>query len=187
MREFCRASVFRSAASIGLSAVGNLSKLLPSLLLSGLCVAYGSVLVEAAESGMYRDGFSLSTWTLAQSNSNSFGTVTGQLSFPSDYLPEMTVCAQSMSNYYLLNCVKTAEGQSTFELSVRPGEYFIFSYSNPEGVPTTHYYTGSNESDRPLPVRVAAGRRITNINLENYGLCGHWVNTEPAFCVRPQR
>jgi hypothetical protein len=121
---------------------------------------------------------------VAQGSLEGFGTISGQLSFPSDILPAMTICAQSTSNYYLLNCIESEDEQRTFQMDVRPGEYFVFSYiSESSGESITQYHANWGNNSQPIPVRVNAGGTFTNVNPQNYVLCRE--RPYPSYCVRP--
>jgi len=107
----------------------------------------------------------------AQSQSSEFGTVEVSIAFPSDYTPASKVCAQSTDNYYLLNCVETEDGPpgGTAELSLRPGEYFIFAavlgQRTAGGDLFTLYHAAPGANSQPVPVSVSAGQRQRQVLL----------------------
>ncbi len=125
-------------------------------------------------------------------NSSEFGTLEGTLSYPSDQLPALTVCAQSTQNYYLLSCIEAEANQRTFRMTIRPGEYYIFSYragALRDGTTGNVrdaflYHTRSETSNDPLPVRVVAGKTVSNISPQNSRVCGTRT-PDPAYCVKP--
>lgn len=124
-----------------------------------------------------------------QAQSSDFGTVEVQLSFPSDFTPAMKLCAQSTTNYYLLNCIDTEEGPPgiTAEITVRPGEYFIFATVLGErtvgGDLFTLYHAEVGREAQPIPVSVSANETVTGVSTSNEGLC--FRNPKPAYCVEP--
>lgn len=124
-----------------------------------------------------------------QAQSDEFGTVEVQLSFPSDYTPAMKVCAQSTENYYLLNCIETEEGPPgmTTELTIRPGEYFIFTTVLGErtvgGDLYTQYYAEPGRESEPIAINVRAGEKITGISPITPAGC--LSSSKPAYCVEP--
>lgn len=132
------------------------------------------------------------TETASPTNSSEFGTIEGTLFYPSEPMPALTVCAQSTQNYYLLSCIESAAEQQTFRMTIRPGEYYIFSYRAAvlQAGRTGNmqdafiYYTRSETSNDPLPVRVVAGRTLSNISPKNARVCGTRT-PEPAYCVKP--
>ncbi len=126
----------------------------------------------------------------SKAQANQVGVIQGRLSYPSDFVPPMRVCAQSVSNYYLMNCINTeARDRSSFQnfkLTVSPGEYFIFAYASREdsGTPFDYqaYYANSNQ---PIPLRVLAGKVITNIQVNQWQLCRR--NPCPSYCIAPSK
>jgi hypothetical protein len=70
-----------------------------------------------------------------------YGVVTGNLSYPSEFIPAMRVAAFSLTNgkaYFL----DTARGQAVYSISLPPGTYYVVSYPY-EGIPG---YTGRVDS-----------------------------------------
>lgn len=55
------------------------------------------------------------------------GTITGKLSYPSEFIPPLRVAAFSLTdgNAYF---VDTAKNQSTYSIEVPPGTYYVVSY-----------------------------------------------------------
>lgn len=63
------------------------------------------------------------------------GTITGRLSYPSEFLPAMRVVAFSLIDgkaYF----VDTAQGERQYSIDVPPGTYYVVSYSH-QGNPGT--------------------------------------------------
>jgi hypothetical protein len=123
---------------------------------------------------------------------SEFGTVEGTLSYPAEAIPALTICAQSTQNHYLLSCIESTAEQRTFRMTIRPGEYYIFSYragTNQAGATdnaqdTFLYHTRSETSNDPLPVRVLAGKTLRDISPNNARVCGNRT-PKPAYCVEP--
>ncbi|MGA7952253.1 MAG: hypothetical protein WCA07_01920, partial [Gloeobacterales cyanobacterium] len=131
----------------------------------------------------------VSTPSSAEPSNSSGGVIEGKLSYPSDFIPAMTVCAQSISNYQQLTCIRTKEGQRTFKLSVKPGENFVFSQvkgSFTDGatgrVYDAFFYHAKGRT--PIPVRVSAGKTISGVSLNNQRIC-HYGLPAAAYCVTP--
>jgi hypothetical protein len=64
---------------------------------------------------------------------SQYGTITGKLSYPSEFIPAMRVAAFSLTNgaVYFLD---TAKGQGVYSINVPPGTYDVVSYPY-QGVP----------------------------------------------------
>jgi hypothetical protein len=125
-------------------------------------------------------------------NSAEFGTIEGTLSRPAGATSNLTVCAQSTQNFYLLSCIDVAAEQRTFRMMLRSGEYYVFSYQSGTGQTnaannaqdTFTYYTRSETSNNPLPVRVVAGKTLSNISPQNSRVC-RARTPAPGYCVEP--
>lgn len=118
------------------------------------------------------------------------GVIEGKVAYPSDYIPAMTVCAQSTSNFQSMSCVNTREQWRTFKLTVKPGEYFIFSYikdSFTDGKTgkkhDAFFYYAKNNT--PIPVRVSAGVLTSDITPRDPRVCRYDIPTA-AYCTVPQ-
>ena len=57
---------------------------------------------------------------------NLKGTITGNLSFPSEYIPELNVCAQDVETMDT-TCVFTEENATTYEIEVTAAQYYIYA------------------------------------------------------------
>ncbi|MGK7878416.1 MAG: hypothetical protein AB4426_35470 [Xenococcaceae cyanobacterium] len=105
------------------------------------------------------------------------GTIDGDLSALSEFLPAFKVCAQSTTNFYLLHCTKIQANQWTYSLTVSPGEYFIFAQGFPGVIagrnllrrPTFYYGDDTQNENQPKAVRVSSGETLTNINPNHLG------------------
>jgi hypothetical protein len=64
---------------------------------------------------------------------SQYGTITGNLSFPSEFIPAMRVAAFSLTDgkVYFLD---TAKAQGVYSINVPPGTYYVVSYPYP-GIP----------------------------------------------------
>ena len=127
---------------------------------------------------------------------DNYGFIEGRLTYPSEYIPPFRVCAQLITNYYLMNCIDTTENQNSFRLAVDPGPYFVFSYrENSFKDPDTdkyfdaffYYASGNNQAGLPIIVQVTAGRTVTGISLENYAICNPRFGTPPSYCIAPPK
>lgn len=140
-------------------------------------VRYGTVISDGAD-------------LASTAPANQLGIIQGRLSYPSDFVPPMRVCAQSVSNYYLMNCINTeARDRSSFQnfkLTVSPGEYFVFAYASREDSGTPFDYQAYHaNSNQPISVKVSAGKVITNIQVNQWQLCRR--NPRPSYCITPSR
>jgi hypothetical protein len=72
---------------------------------------------------------------------STFGTITGTLSYPSEFVPAMRVAAFSLTNGKVY-WVDTAKDQAAYAINVPPGNYYVVSYPY-QGIPGA---TGSADS-----------------------------------------
>lgn len=106
------------------------------------------------------------------------GVVTGKLSWPSEVIPPMTICALEVSGsrHY---CVDTESNQPNYAIAgVVPGTYYFLSYgrSSKRGEPAQAGYTqavqcGLNVACKDhalVPVAVKAGTVLTGIDVGDY-------------------
>lgn len=116
---------------------------------------------------------------------NNKGTVEATIQYPSDFIPELRVCAQSTSNPYLMNCVDTAEEQRSVEMMLDPGEYYFFSYEEwTDGRQFLFHSVGgfrSGASNAPKPVSVRVGQTTQDVVMNNPFTCSEY----PQYCVTP--
>jgi hypothetical protein len=116
--------------------------------------------------------------------SSSTGLITGDLSYPSEYIPALTIIATRIDNgkntYYSL---ETTDGQSSYVLHVDPGVYQVVAYYGDfAGGYTQSVFCslGLDCSDHSLlPVLVQAGDTLSNINP------GDWYAPAGTFPPRP--
>ena len=130
------------------------------------------------------------TWDQAASHSTMFdrsakiGTITGQLSFPSEYIPPLTIFAiridNGLSTYYSID---TIANQFSYTIEVDPGTYNVYAFRDDYAAGYTNYVTcgmGAYCSDHtPLQVMVKAGKTVKNINLSD------WYAPAGTFPSRP--
>ena len=106
----------------------------------------------------------------------SQGTITGQIAYPSEFLPPQRVVAfdsEDFGTYF----VTEVQSSSTFTMAVPPGTYYVLAYViNPSQVGTPpDYYAGYSQAvlcglqagcdDHSLvPVEVQAGESLTEVN-----------------------
>lgn len=129
-----------------------------------------------------------STEVIAQENQ---GVAEGVVGYPSDYKPESLVCAQSVSNLYLMSCVESpiSEGMPSFSMTLDPGEYFFFSYvdemthGGTRGTFTFHTpsSTQSGNSHRPQPVSVGSGQTVNGLSVSDSATCREYSQ----YCIAP--
>jgi LysM repeat protein len=118
--------------------------------------------------------------------SASTGLITGDLSYPSEHIPALTIIATRIDNgkntYYSL---QTADGQSSYTLRVDPGVYQVVAYAGDFAGGYTEYVAcglGINCGDHALlPVLVQAGDILSDINP------GDWYAPAGTFPLRPDQ
>lgn len=114
----------------------------------------------------------------------STGLITGDLSFPSEHIPALTIIATRIDNgkntFY---SIQTADGQSSYALRVDPGVYHVIAYAGDfAGGYTQSVFCGAGFdcSDHSLlPVIVQEGDTLSNINP------GDWYAPAGTFPSRP--
>jgi hypothetical protein len=117
------------------------------------------------------------------------GTITGHLSYPSEFIPPLKVVAfevMNPSNFYF---VTTEMNQGEYTLQVPAGTYYIISYvfasDGTGGLPGAYSQfvpcgLQASCSDHSLiPVTVAAGQMVTGIDP------GDWYAPEGTFPAMP--
>lgn len=106
----------------------------------------------------------------------SLGSISGQLAYPSEFLPPQRVVAfdvVDMDTYY----VTEVQSGSTFSLEVPPGSYYVLAYViNPSqaGTPPDYYAAYSRavlcglqagcDDHSLVPVEVRPGERVMDVN-----------------------
>jgi hypothetical protein len=98
------------------------------------------------------------------------GTIAGQLSYPSEMIPELRVVAFDVNSMAPAAVVETAFNQSTYVLNVAPGTYHVVAYTMDgmlaggysQAVPCGLQYTCTDHS--LIPVQVLSGGQITGID-----------------------
>jgi LysM repeat protein len=116
----------------------------------------------------------------------STGLITGDLSYPSEHIPALTIIATRIDNgkntYY---SIQTADGQSSYAMRVDPGVYQVVAYAGDYAAGYTEYVAcglGNNCGDHALlPVLVQTGDVLSNINP------GDWYAPTGTFPPRPDR
>ena len=114
------------------------------------------------------------------------GTISGQLSFPSERIPSLTVFAlridNGLSTYYSIH---TEKDQPSYSIEVDPGVYLVFAYHGDLAGGYTRYVTcglGLNCSDHiPHQVAVESGDTISSIDLLD------WYAPRGTFPERPDQ
>ena len=110
------------------------------------------------------------------STAPSFGTLSGQLAYPSEFIPPQRVVAfdtEDLDTYF----VTEVQSGSTFTLEVPPGTYYVMAYViNPSQVGTPQDYFAAYsqavlcglqvecEDHSLVPVEVQPGESVTDID-----------------------
>jgi hypothetical protein len=102
------------------------------------------------------------------------GTITGHLSYPSEFIPTLKVVAFDVTDPSVYYFVETEMNQGEYVLQVPPGTYYIISYVDKKdgtlGMPGAYSQfvpcgLQASCSDHSLiPVTVAAGQTVTGID-----------------------
>ena len=80
------------------------------------------------------------------------GSISGRLSYPSEFLPPMRVCAIFVDGGSRSGCVTTRENQRTYRIdSLAPGTYFVLAYVKDGGVHATGAFTRAVRCGVGLP------------------------------------
>jgi len=120
-------------------------------------------------------------WTLAIAQET--GTVTGQIMYPSDYIPaDLNVCAENLGDGTVVCTAKHLKGKqhrTIYRLDLPPGDYHVYakltdaaSYGAGYGPDYRAYYSefvicgllASCPSHAPIRVRVQAGKTVGSID-----------------------
>lgn len=103
------------------------------------------------------------------------GRIEGSLSYPSDYIPALKVCAKNIRNS-TLSCIQTKKDQKQYRIEVPPGTYHVYATVTIAGQKDTAYYSravtcglryGCNDH-RPIAVTVRASQVVKNINPQDW-------------------
>ena len=122
----------------------------------------------------------------AATTAGSTGRITGTLSYPSEYLPPMRVCAFELAEATPY-CVRTGKDQAQYRLDgVPPGDYLVLAFPQ-EADALPGGYTGcvpglsADCGDHDLkPIIVAAGQTTPDIDpADYYAEAADWPQ-EPA-------
>ena len=127
-----------------------------------------------------------STPSVAATTDGSTGRITGTLSYPSEYLPPMRVCAFELAEATPY-CVRTGEDQAQYRIEgIPPGDYLVLAFPQ-EADALPGGYTGcvpdlsAGCGDHDLkPIIVAAGQTTPDIDpADYYAEAADWPQ-EPA-------
>lgn len=125
----------------------------------------------------------------------TFGSISGNLSYPSEFIPSMRVVAFRLANGQPSGefvFVETALNQANYQLdNLDPGQYWVVAYTIPEGDGAPQGLAGGFSQAVPcglsvecgdhalLAVDVVSGQTTTDINP------GDWYAPEGAFPPDP--
>ena len=108
---------------------------------------------------------------------DQLGTITGKLSYPSDYIPtDIMVCAEAIDAIGVGTCVSpiadgTVGAGNTYTMTVPPGTYHVYAHTR-DLANRNAYYSEAVEcglavsctDHTPIDVEVEAGETITNVD-----------------------
>jgi hypothetical protein len=118
------------------------------------------------------------------------GSISGKLSYPSEFLPPMRVCAIAVDGASRFGCVSTRENQRAYRIdNLAPATYYVLAYVKDGGVHSTGAFTRAVRcgvgqprcTDGSLiPVTLGEGNSITGVDPGDfYSASGGWPK-EPA-------
>ncbi len=109
------------------------------------------------------------------------GTIQGSLSYPSDYLPSLIICAQNTQNTNNKYCLQSKVQQRQYSIQVSPGQYYIFASDIAlEGTKNFYAVTGfysrfvtcglnnKCKDHTPIAVTVKAGQVINSVDPKDF-------------------
>lgn len=114
----------------------------------------------------------------------AIGTISGQLSYPSSFIPALTIVAFDVNsaNHYFTT---TNENQSTFTLGVPPGSYYVVAYTL-DGTISAGYtqavpcgLQASCTDHTLIPVNVIIGQTTNQVNPQD------WYAPPGSFPAKP--
>jgi hypothetical protein len=118
------------------------------------------------------------------------GSISGKLSYPSEFLPPMRVCAISVDGGSRFGCVTTRENQRTYRVdNLAPGTYHVLAYVKDGGVHATGAFTRAVRcgvgqpqcTDGSLiPVTLGEGNSITGVDPGDFYTASDGWPKEPA-------
>ena len=118
------------------------------------------------------------------------GSISGKLSYPSEFVPPMRVCAISVDGGNHFGCVTTSENQRTYRiLNLHQATYYVVAYVKEAGVKATGAFTravrcGAGQprcTDGSLiPVTLGEGNSITGIDPGDFYTSSDTWPKEPA-------
>ena len=122
--------------------------------------------------------------TLNSVHSATTGLISGELSYPSEHIPALTIFATRIDNgvntYY---SIQTGEGQSSYSIRVDPGVYHLLAYYSDLAAGYSFYVKCGMDlqcQDHYLaPVVVEAGAVIAGIDIQD------WYAPTGTFPPRP--
>lgn len=118
--------------------------------------------------------------SLAQSAGAVAGAIVGAVTFPTQFVPSMTVYVASLDTSQV-HSVQLGRGQASFTVEVPPGRYLVFSAPNEPGAPNiygayTQYSlcsardTGKCEDHSLVPVMVTAKASRAAVTIDDWYL-----------------
>lgn len=103
------------------------------------------------------------------------GRIEGTLSYPSDYIPALRVCAKNIKNNSQ-RCIQTQKNQKPYKIEIPPGTYHVYASVTIAGQTDTAYYSRAVtcglryecKDHRPIPVTVKSGQVVRGINPQDW-------------------
>jgi len=118
------------------------------------------------------------------------GSISGRLSYPSEFLPPMRVCAISVDGGNRFGCVGTRENQRAYRIdNLAPATYYVLAYVKDGGVHAIGAFTRAVRcgvgqprcSDGSLiPVTLGEGNSITGVDPGDFYSTNSGWPKEPA-------
>lgn len=118
----------------------------------------------------------------------SSGVISGKISFPSEFIPKLTIYAtRAETNAIKYSVVHTLENQNSYSISLEPGIYFLTAYvdNNPVlvGAYSQYVLCGAQSTCKDhslVSVPIGLGQTVTNVDILD------WYAPANAFPPRPQ-
>jgi len=96
------------------------------------------------------DNTNIITDNLSNADSNNEATISGTVSYPSEKIYPMTVCAVDATNKKEI-CVDPVNGENSYSINIEPGEYYVYAIIKPQEttVQDKAYYSKCDLFDDP--------------------------------------
>jgi hypothetical protein len=122
---------------------------------------------------------------MTETQSIQYGTISGHLSYPSEFIPPQRVFAYDENDLSVYYYIDTGENQSEYQIDVPGGTYYIVSYIIGDSLSAGYsqmvpcgLQAGCDDHSL-IPVEITAGNMATGIDP------GDWYAPAGSFPPRP--